>query len=153
MMKHQVLQEQLRLGFLELLFRHRSGKNSEHLLSKDSSMSDRSTPFSFMTLMARSFMPCFFVPAEKTLNLSPQYLRQKPSAICERQEFPVQRNIIFFINKSYFASLRMAKAPRVTKETTTSPTTKSGSAEPVTMTRIPARITPAFARTSVEEQI
>src|SRR4051794_5249773 len=54
-----------------------------------------STPDSAMTFTAIWFMPCGSTPAENASTWLRLSARAHPSAICERQEFPVQRNKTF----------------------------------------------------------
>src|SRR5262247_304690 len=50
-----------------------------------------SMPASFMTAIASGRTRLGFVPALSTVKRSPASCRNKPSAICDRAEFPVHR--------------------------------------------------------------
>src|SRR5665647_2921763 len=59
-----------------------------------------STPAFFMASIAKGLTLQGFVPALKTSKRSPYMDRKRPSAICERAEFWVQINNIFFSSRA-----------------------------------------------------
>ena len=52
-------------------------------------------PISAIAATACGFNPCASIPADVTSHWPPDQCRANPSAICERQEFPVHRNRTF----------------------------------------------------------